>query len=192
MLVMGFEPKNRKIVKEVPTRRQTLMYNATWPKEVQKITADLLSNAVQVNICNTDELVANKSITQPVKKLGILKGVNVVARRVLMLLLEGSRGVDNDGAYLFVVAMGKKVVFIELNSGSSKHDREVDGKRGLFVVLKEMSCIDGVKNQPDTKTHLVILVFTIHVVLPDTAAIPCLKLLSKDKKVLLLVDNAAL
>ncbi|XP_021728664.1 uncharacterized protein LOC110695746 [Chenopodium quinoa] len=57
-----------------------------------------------------------------------------------------SRGVDNNGAYLFVVAMGKKVVFIELNSGSSKHDQEVDGKRGLFVVLKEMSCIDGVKS----------------------------------------------
>ncbi|KAK9012494.1 hypothetical protein V6N11_040543 [Hibiscus sabdariffa] len=69
MLDMGFEPQIRKIVKEVPTRRQTLMYTATWPKEVRKIAADLLINPVQVNIGNIDELVANKSITQNVEVL---------------------------------------------------------------------------------------------------------------------------
>lgn len=73
MLDMGFEPQIRKIVKEVPTRRQTLMYTATWPKEVRKIAADLLSNAVQVNIGNADELVANKSITQYVEVLSSME-----------------------------------------------------------------------------------------------------------------------
>ncbi|XP_057481533.1 ATP-dependent RNA helicase-like protein DB10 [Actinidia eriantha] len=69
MLDMGFEPQIRKIVKEVPTRRQTLMYTATWPKEVRKIAADLLVNPVQVNIGNVNELVANKSITQYIEVL---------------------------------------------------------------------------------------------------------------------------
>ncbi|XP_039014320.1 DEAD-box ATP-dependent RNA helicase 46-like isoform X3 [Hibiscus syriacus] len=69
MLDMGFEPQIRKIVKEVPIRRQTLMFTATWPKEVRKIAADLLVNPVQVNIGNIDELVANKSITQHVEVL---------------------------------------------------------------------------------------------------------------------------
>ncbi|XP_019090455.1 PREDICTED: DEAD-box ATP-dependent RNA helicase 46-like isoform X4 [Camelina sativa] len=69
MLDMGFEPQIRKIVKEVPTKRQTLMYTATWPKEVRKIAADLLVNPAQVNIGNVDELVANKSITQTVEVL---------------------------------------------------------------------------------------------------------------------------
>jgi ATP-dependent RNA helicase DDX5/DBP2 len=72
MLDMGFEPQIRKIVKEVPTRRQTLMYTATWPKEVRKIAADLLVNPVQVNIGNVDELVANKSITQHIELLAPL------------------------------------------------------------------------------------------------------------------------
>ncbi|XP_062194053.1 DEAD-box ATP-dependent RNA helicase 14-like isoform X2 [Phragmites australis] len=67
MLDMGFEPQIRKIVKQVPHRRQTLMFTATWPKEVRKIASDLLSNPVQVNIGNTDQLVANKSITQYVE-----------------------------------------------------------------------------------------------------------------------------
>lgn len=64
MLDMGFEPQIRKIVNEIPARRQTLMYTATWPKEVRKIAGDLLINPVRVNIGNTDELSANKSITQ--------------------------------------------------------------------------------------------------------------------------------
>ncbi|KAG0582833.1 hypothetical protein M758_3G091800 [Ceratodon purpureus] len=67
MLDMGFEPQIRKIVNEIPARRQTLMYTATWPKEVRKIAGDLLINPVQVNIGNTDELSANKSITQHVE-----------------------------------------------------------------------------------------------------------------------------
>ncbi|KAE8724210.1 DEAD-box ATP-dependent RNA helicase 40 [Hibiscus syriacus] len=67
MLDMGFEPQIRKIVNEIPPRRQTLMYTATWPKEVRKIAADLLVNPVQVNIGSVDELAANKSITQYVE-----------------------------------------------------------------------------------------------------------------------------
>ncbi|KAL8124317.1 ATP-dependent RNA helicase-like protein DB10 isoform X2 [Apium graveolens] len=67
MLDMGFEPQIRKIVKEIPARRQTLMYTATWPKEVRKIATDMLVSPVQVNIGNVDELVANKSITQHVE-----------------------------------------------------------------------------------------------------------------------------
>ncbi|KAF3456424.1 hypothetical protein FNV43_RR01074 [Rhamnella rubrinervis] len=67
MLDMGFEPQIRKIVNEIPPRRQTLMYTATWPKEVRKIASDLLVNPVQVNIGNVDELAANKAITQYVE-----------------------------------------------------------------------------------------------------------------------------
>jgi len=64
MLDMGFEPQIRKIVNEIPRQRQTLMYTATWPKEVRKIAGDLLNNPVQVTIGTIDELAANNSITQ--------------------------------------------------------------------------------------------------------------------------------
>ncbi|KAG0612450.1 hypothetical protein M758_6G028900 [Ceratodon purpureus] len=67
MLDMGFEPQIRKILKEIPPKRQTLMYTATWPKEVRKMAGDFLKNPVQVNIGNTDLLTANKSITQHVE-----------------------------------------------------------------------------------------------------------------------------
>ncbi|XP_015699301.1 DEAD-box ATP-dependent RNA helicase 40 isoform X3 [Oryza brachyantha] len=67
MLDMGFEPQIRKIVKEIPPRRQTLMYTATWPKEVRRIADDLLVHPVQVTIGSVDELVANSAITQNVE-----------------------------------------------------------------------------------------------------------------------------
>ena len=35
MLDMGFEPQIRKIVEQIRPDRQTLMWSATWPKEVK-------------------------------------------------------------------------------------------------------------------------------------------------------------
>lgn len=35
MLDMGFEPQIRKIVGQIRPDRQTLLWSATWPKEIQ-------------------------------------------------------------------------------------------------------------------------------------------------------------
>ncbi|CAO2185861.1 unnamed protein product [Urochloa humidicola] len=89
MLDMGFEPQIRKIVKQIPPRRQTLMYTATWPKEVRKIASDLLVNPIQVNIGNTDQLVANKSITQHVE---VISHLSEKSRRLDQILRSQDRG----------------------------------------------------------------------------------------------------
>ncbi|KAI5650999.1 hypothetical protein M9H77_37004 [Catharanthus roseus] len=88
MLDMGFEPQIRKIVNEIPPRRQTLMYTATWPKEVRKIAGDLLVNPVQVNIGSVDELAANKSITQHVEVVPQMEK----QRRLEQILRSQERG----------------------------------------------------------------------------------------------------
>ncbi|KAF8331477.1 P-loop containing nucleoside triphosphate hydrolase protein [Cantharellus anzutake] len=63
MLDMGFEPQIRKIVSQIRPDRQTLMFSATWPKDVQKLAAAFLKNPMQVNIGST-ELTANHNIEQ--------------------------------------------------------------------------------------------------------------------------------
>lgn len=88
MLDMGFEPQIRKIVNEIPPRRQTLMYTATWPKEVRKIASDLLVNPVQVNIGRVDELAANKAITQYVEVVPQMEK----ERRLEQILRSQERG----------------------------------------------------------------------------------------------------
>ena len=47
---IGFEPQLRKIVSQIRPDRQTLMWSATWPKEVQAIARDFLTDAYQVSV----------------------------------------------------------------------------------------------------------------------------------------------
>eukprot|EP01136_Pigoraptor_vietnamica_P021212 Opistho-1_new@71113 len=66
MLDMGFEPQLREIVAQIRPDRQTLMWSATWPKEVQRLARDYLKDYIQVTIGSL-HLSANKKIEQNVE-----------------------------------------------------------------------------------------------------------------------------
>jgi len=66
MLDMGFEPQIRKIIGQIRPDRQTLMWSATWPKDVRQLASDYLNDYIQVNIGSMD-LSANHRITQIVE-----------------------------------------------------------------------------------------------------------------------------
>ncbi|EEC02916.1 ATP-dependent RNA helicase, putative, partial [Ixodes scapularis] len=66
MLDMGFEPQIRKIVGQIRPDRQTLMWSATWPKEVQSLARDLCrEEPVHINIGSLD-LTACHNVSQEV------------------------------------------------------------------------------------------------------------------------------
>jgi ATP-dependent RNA helicase DDX5/DBP2 len=65
MLDMGFEPQIRSIVEQIPSTRQTLLFSATWPREIQRLARDFLrKDSIQVNVGEVNALVANKDIEQ--------------------------------------------------------------------------------------------------------------------------------
>jgi len=68
MLDMGFEPQIKDIFRECPPapERHTVMYSATWPRNVQRLASTFLQQAIQVNVGNPDELNVNKDIVQHV------------------------------------------------------------------------------------------------------------------------------
>ena len=66
MLDMGFEQQIRKIVSMIRPDRQTVMWSATWPKEVQSLARDYLKEYIQVNVGSL-ELSASHTITQQVQ-----------------------------------------------------------------------------------------------------------------------------
>ncbi|RBQ87350.1 hypothetical protein VDGD_05689 [Verticillium dahliae] len=66
MLDMGFEPQIRKIISQIRPDKQTVMWSATWPKEVRALASDFLDDFIQVNIGSMD-LAANHRITQIVE-----------------------------------------------------------------------------------------------------------------------------
>ncbi|KAF7633844.1 hypothetical protein Mgra_00006702 [Meloidogyne graminicola] len=67
MLDMGFEPQIRKIVGQIRPDRQTLMFSATWPKEVRALASDFQTNPVHLHVGSL-ELAANHNIQQHVEK----------------------------------------------------------------------------------------------------------------------------
>jgi ATP-dependent RNA helicase RhlE len=50
MLDMGFAPDIRRVLTHIPSRRQTLLFSATMPAEIQRLADDLLRDPVRVEI----------------------------------------------------------------------------------------------------------------------------------------------
>ncbi|CAH3013581.1 unnamed protein product [Porites evermanni] len=63
MLDMGFEPQIRTIIEQIRPDRQTLMWSATWPKEVQGLASDFLRDYVHITVGSLG-LTANHKILQ--------------------------------------------------------------------------------------------------------------------------------
>ena len=87
---MGFLPDIRKIMGHLPTRRQTLFFSATMPRDVEKLAHDVLGNPVRVQIgfCRPAETVSHA--LYPVKQ-----------QRKTALLKKLLTGLDTDSVLVF-------------------------------------------------------------------------------------------
>jgi len=97
---MGFEPQIRDIVKQVPKQRQTLMFSATWPEEVQCLAHDFLKEPVHIQVGDTNSLQANEDISQQVMVLDASQKDDA--------LLQVLRGSADSARILVFVAMRKQ------------------------------------------------------------------------------------
>jgi len=70
MLDMGFEPQIRKIVSQIRPDRQTLMWSATWPKEIQRLARDFCREDPVKLTVGSEELTVNANITQQIEVVG--------------------------------------------------------------------------------------------------------------------------
>ena len=114
-----------------------------------------------------------------------------------------------DGNRVFAIAAAKKLVLVELLlvNRLGRSDREIDSAGGgaSFVILKEIQGVDGVRTIVWIDDSIIIgtssgysliscvsgqcsVLFS----LPDPSSMPHLKLLRKEHKVLLLVDNVGI
>ena len=108
MLDMGFEPQIRKIVEQIRPDRQTLMFSATWPKEVQRLANDYLNDYMQVTIGSLD-LAANTNITQVVevctefeKRGKLVKHLDMISQKAgkVLIFVGTKRTADELTRYL--------------------------------------------------------------------------------------------
>jgi ATP-dependent RNA helicase DDX5/DBP2 len=90
MLDMGFEPQVRKISSQVRPDRQTLMWSATWPKEVQRLARDICrEDPCHINVGSLD-LRAAHTIRQYVEVVSQHEKKNRL-RRLLEKVMDGSK-----------------------------------------------------------------------------------------------------
>ncbi|XP_023019106.2 uncharacterized protein [Leptinotarsa decemlineata] len=103
MLDMGFEPQIRKIIEQIRPDRQTLMWSATWPKEVQNLAQEFLKDYIQINVGSL-QLSANHNILQIIdvcqeseketKLSTLLKEIMAEKENKTIIFIETKRKVD--------------------------------------------------------------------------------------------------
>jgi ATP-dependent RNA helicase RhlE len=67
MFDMGFLPDIRRILSRLPSRRQTLLFSATMPAEIRRLTADILRDAVTVQVDDTRPAATVEQVFHPVE-----------------------------------------------------------------------------------------------------------------------------
>uniref|UniRef100_A0A6Q2YIY2 RNA helicase n=1 Tax=Esox lucius TaxID=8010 RepID=A0A6Q2YIY2_ESOLU len=127
MLDMGFEPQIRKIVDQIRPDRQTLMWSATWPKDVRQLAEDFLKDYVQINV-GALELSANHNILQIVDVCMDSEKDN----KLLQLMEEIMAEKEN-----------KTIIFVETKKRCDDLTRRM--RRDGWPAM----CIHGDKSQPE-------------------------------------------
>ncbi|KAG2497957.1 hypothetical protein HYH03_004218 [Edaphochlamys debaryana] len=103
MLDMGFEPQIRRIVEQedMPPvgQRQTLMFSATFPKEIQRLASDFLANYVFLTVgrvgSSTDLIVQHIEYVSPDEKQNtLLDLISTVEQGLTLVFVETKRGAD--------------------------------------------------------------------------------------------------
>ena len=62
MLDMGFMPDIKRIIKQLPLEKQTVMFSATFSKEIKKLANSLMTNAEEISISKSNS--SGKNIKQ--------------------------------------------------------------------------------------------------------------------------------
>lgn len=101
MLDMGFEPQIRRIVEQedMPRERQTFMFSATFPREIQRLASDFLQDYIFLTVGRVGS--ASKDVKQTVefieqydKEDYLIRFLNQVQDGLILVFVETKRGAD--------------------------------------------------------------------------------------------------
>jgi len=77
MLDMGFVHDVRKIISALPYKRQSLLFSATMPKEIARLSGEILRNPVRIEV--TPQATPIESITQSIYHVGAIGKTKLLA-----------------------------------------------------------------------------------------------------------------
>ena len=111
MLDKGFEEEIRKIINTTSSKRQTLMFTATWPESVRALASTFMKSPLRITIGDnpTGDLRANSRIVQRVEVVDP-RGKEY---RLLQLLKEHQSGAQKDDRILVFALYKKEATRVE-------------------------------------------------------------------------------
>ncbi|GAB2300350.1 DEAD-box ATP-dependent RNA helicase 52B [Dionaea muscipula] len=150
MLDMGFEPQIRKIVQQMgmplPGRRQTMLFSATFPSEIQRLASEFLSDYIFLSVgrvgSSTDLIVQRVDFVEDMDKRNHLKQLLVSQKAngshgkpaLTLVFVETKKGADALESWLF--RNGFPATAIHGDKGQMERERALKSfKTGVTPIL---------------------------------------------------------
>jgi ATP-dependent RNA helicase RhlE len=138
MFDMGFLPEVRKIVKHLPSHRQTLLFSATMPHEIRSLADDLLRNPVHIEIGHDAPVMTVSHKFYPVQteqKTALLKDILEKTETQSVLVFTRTKSRAKSLAEQ-LNRIGHKVTSLHGNLTQQKRKQSLDGFRdGRYEVM---------------------------------------------------------
>jgi len=138
MFDMGFLPDIRKIVKSLPSKRQTLMFSATMPDDIRCLVSEVLSTpiTVQVNISAPASTVAHAlfPVEQHLKSALLLELLRHTDTESVLVFTRTKYRAKRVGQLLEKI--GYRAASLQGNLSQNRRQAALDGFRdGFYKVL---------------------------------------------------------
>lgn len=119
MLDMGFKDDIMQIVKSLPQNRQTIMFSATMPKEIQELAKTILNNPKEIKLAVSkpaEKIQQSAYVCYEPQKLGIIQELFNAEKPERVIIFAGSK--------LKVKEVTKTLKRMKLNVGEMHSDLE--------------------------------------------------------------------
>ena len=138
MFDKGFLPDIRRIIRQLPKERQSLVFSATMPKEIRRLTEEILRNPAKVQTNHTLPAPTISHVLFPVakdRKTSLLKSI-IHERKMSSTLIFTRTKHKAKSLALHLHKAGFRATSLQGNLSQQKRQRALDGFRdGTFKIL---------------------------------------------------------
>jgi ATP-dependent RNA helicase RhlE len=138
MFDKGFLPDIRRIIKQLPSKRQSLVFSATMPREIRHLAESILNNPVTVQINHTQPVLSISHVLFQVakeRKTSLLKNIIQEKKMTSTLVFTRTKHKAKSLA-LHLQKAGYNAASIQGNLSQQKRQQALNGfKDGTFNIL---------------------------------------------------------
>lgn len=138
MLDMGFFDDIMQIVKQLPTKRQTILFSATLPPKIRQLAKQILNNPAEINIAISkpnEAIIQSAYICHEMQKMAIIQELFNKPKRKKTIIFSSSKQKVKDLAHTL---KRMKLNIAAMHSDLEQEEREavmLDFKNGKIDIL---------------------------------------------------------